>query len=67
MAAIYKLINLVGISSESYEDAVKNAVKKAGETLESLAWFEIVEHRGSISNTGEIQFQAVLKLAFEIK
>ena len=45
----YKLIELVGTSKESFEDAVNNAVKEAAKTIKNMAWLEVVEQRGAHS------------------
>ena len=62
----YKLIELVGVSKESYADATKNAVERAGSTLRGLGWFQVTELRGLIQN-GEIsEYQATLKVGFRL-
>ena len=49
-ARTYKLIELVGVSNESYSEATKNAIARASETLRGLGWFEVTELRGLIQN-----------------
>ena len=62
----YKLIELVGVSKESYAEATKNAVERAGATLRGLGWFQVSELRGLIEN-GEIsEYQATLKIGFRL-
>jgi len=61
---VFKKIELVGCSTESFSDAAARAVAKAGETLHNLSWFEVVEQRGSISEGKIQQYQVVLKVAF---
>ena len=39
MDKVYKIIEVVGCSSKSYEEAIRNAVEEAGKTLKGLAWF----------------------------
>lgn len=62
----YKLIELVGVSERSTEDAINNAITQASQTLKGLAWFEVVENRGLIENGKVSQFQVTLKLGFRI-
>ena len=63
-ARTYKLIELVGVSNESYSEATKNAIARASETLRGLGWFEVTELRGLIQN-GEIsEYQVTLKVGF---
>ena len=61
---IYKIIELVGSSSESVEDAIKTAIARASQTLRNLRWFEVVETRGHIED-GKVQhYQVKLKVGF---
>lgn len=62
----YKKIELVGISSESYEEAIKNAVEKASKTLHGLAWFEVMEQHGRVVEGKVAEFQVVIKVAFKL-
>ena len=62
----YKKVELVGTSTSSFSDAVKNAVQKASETLHNLDWFEVVEQRGRIENGQVSQFQVTVKIGFRV-
>lgn len=62
----YKLIELVGVSATSIEDAIQNAVGRANQTLKNLDWFEVVEARGLIQEGKVSQFQVKLKVGFRI-
>ena len=53
----YKLIELVGVSENSIEEAIQNAVSRANQTLKNLDWFEVVEARGMIQDGKVNQFQ----------
>jgi flavin-binding protein dodecin len=61
----YKLIELVGVSDVGIDDAVKNAISRASETLKGLDWFEVTETRGVIHD-GQVTFQVTLKVGFRI-
>ncbi len=64
---IYKIIELNGSSPESTDQAIRSAVRKAGETVKHMDWFEVVETRGSIQN-GDVQFwQVTIKVGFRIE
>jgi hypothetical protein len=67
MESVYKLIELVGTSEESYEAAIRSAVAEASKTLEDLAWFEVIEHRGRISDGRVAEYQVKLRVAFKLK
>lgn len=62
----YKLIELVGVSNESYAEATQNAVSRAGDSLKGLGWFQVTELRGLIQD-GEIsEYQVTLKVGFRL-
>jgi len=63
---VYKKIELVGSSKVSIEDAIKNAISKAGETLENLRWFEVIETRGQIENNQVAYWQVTIKVGFTV-
>jgi len=64
---VYKVIDLVGSSEKSIEDAISNAVTRASETVRHLRWFELMQVRGQIEN-GKVHFyQAVLKVGFTME
>ncbi len=64
---VYKKIEITGTSSISSDDAVKNAIAKASESIRNLRWFEIVETRGAIQNGDVDRWQVTIKLGFTMK
>ncbi len=64
---VYKTIELVGSSATSVEDAVKNAIAKASETVRNLRWFEVLETRGHIDGSKVAHWQVTLKLGFTLE
>jgi len=64
---VYKLIELTGTSTDSIEDAVNNAVRRAHKTIKNLSWFQVVETRGSINKSGVDQWQVTLKVGFVVE
>lgn len=66
MAQVYKSIELVGTSEQSFEDAARAAVKRAGESMHSLQWLEVMDQRGYIKG-GEIrEYQVKVRIWFEL-
>ena len=63
----FNIIELCGVSDNSYADATTNAITKASETLRNLDWFEVVNQRGVIRNGKVAEFQVVLKLGFRLE
>jgi flavin-binding protein dodecin len=63
---VYKLINVVGSSPESVDDAIRKAVTKASRSVHNLEWFEVDSIRGHIRD-GEVgHFQVTMKLGFRL-
>jgi flavin-binding protein dodecin len=64
---VYKVVELVGSSPNSIEDAIKSAIARANATLRNLRWFEVVETRGHIE-AGEVHhYQVTLKVGFTLE
>ena len=63
---VYKIVELVGSSETSIDDAIRVAVARAGETLRHLRWFEVVDTRGHIEDGRIRHFQVTLKVGFTL-
>lgn len=66
MSKVYKKLELVGTSPDSYQDAIDNAVVKAAKSIHGLSWYEIIEQRGHITDGRVTEYQVVLKAAFKL-
>lgn len=66
-AHTYKIIELVGSSAVSSDDAIQTAIAKASQTLQHLNWFEVIETRGHIVDGKVAHFQVTLKVGFRIE
>jgi flavin-binding protein dodecin len=64
---VYKVIELVGSSEKSIEDAIQNAVARASRTLKNLRWFEVVQTRGQLEAGSVRHYQVTLKVGFTIE
>ena len=62
----YKLIELVGVSDKSVQQAIRNAVTKASRSLKGLDWFEVTEVRGLVKKGQVSEFQVKLKVGFRL-
>ena len=63
----YMMNEIVGTSTESVHDAIRNGVRRASRTLRNLDWFEMVEVRGVISD-GEVSlYQVTMKVGFRVE
>jgi flavin-binding protein dodecin len=61
----YKIIELVGTSAKSWEDAAKTAVEKAGETLRDLRVAEVVELDMKVEDNKVVAYRARVKISFK--
>ena len=63
---IYKKIELVGSSPNGIEDAVNNAITRAGKTIRNMKWFEVAEVRGHLENNKVADWQVTVKVGFTL-
>jgi len=63
---VYKLVEIVGSSKKGTDDAVQNAVARAGQTLKNLDWFEVMETRGHIVDGKIAHWQVKVKIGFRL-
>ena len=63
--SVYRVIDVIGTSTQSWEDAAATAVKTAGESLRDLRVAEVVEQDLHIEEGGEITFRTKLRLSFK--
>jgi len=63
---IYKKLELVGSSKKSIDDAVQNAISRAGKTMRNMRWFEVVETRGHIEKNKIDHWQVTIKVGFTL-
>jgi len=67
MEHTYEVMELVGSSKKSVEEAVANAIGKAGEKSKDLRWFEVLETRGYIEDGKISYWQVVVKIGATLK
>ncbi len=64
---VYKKIQVVGTSTNSFSEAAANAIARAAQTIRNLSWFEVVEQRGSISDGKIQQYQVTVNIGFRVE
>jgi flavin-binding protein dodecin len=65
--SVYKIIELVGTSPKSWEDAARNAVNTAGKTLKDLRIAEIAQLDMKVDKNKVTAFRARVKLSFKFQ
>jgi flavin-binding protein dodecin len=63
---IYKKIELVGSSPKGIEDAINNAITRAGKTIRNMKWFEVAEMRGHLEDNTVADWQVTVKVGFTL-
>ena len=63
---VYKHIELTGSSKKSIQDAIENAITRAGKTLHGMQWFEVTDTRGHIENGKIAYWQVTLNVGFTL-
>jgi len=62
----YRVTEIVGSAPEGVDQAIRNGVKRASETLRNLDWFEVTEIRGHLEQ-GEVgHVQVTMKVGFRL-
>ena len=64
---VYKIVEIVGSSETSIDDAIKSAVARASQTLRNLRWFEVTQTRGEIRDGAVHFFQVELRVGFTME
>jgi len=65
MESIYKVIELIGTSPNSWEEAAKNAVETAGKSLKDLRIAEVVELDMKVEEGKVIAYRTKVKVSFK--
>jgi dodecin len=63
----YVLNEIVGTSTDSVHDAIRNGIARASATLRNLDWFEVVEVRGDIIDGQVGHYQVTMKVGFRLE
>lgn len=63
----YKITEVVGTSSESVHQAIRNGVSKTSETVRDVDWFEVTEIRGHVEGGEVAHFQVSMKIGFKLE
>ncbi|MBM3658502.1 MAG: dodecin domain-containing protein [Actinobacteria bacterium] len=63
----YKVTEIVGTSPDGVDQAIRNGVARASESLRNLDWFEVTEIRGHLTEGAVAHFQVTMKVGFRIE
>ncbi|WP_448072815.1 dodecin [Georgenia yuyongxinii] len=62
----YKVTEIVGTSPDGVDQAIRNAVAKASQSLHGLDWFEVIQVRGHLEEGTVAHVQVTLKVGFRL-
>ncbi len=63
----YRVTEIVGTSSEGVDQAIRNGISRAAQTLRHLDWFEVTEIRGQIVDGAPEHLQVGMKVGFRLE
>jgi flavin-binding protein dodecin len=63
---VYKVVELVGTSTASSDDAIRNAIETASKTLRHIDWYEVLESRGHVADGKIAHYQVTVKVGFRL-
>ncbi|MFX1487189.1 MAG: dodecin family protein [Promethearchaeota archaeon] len=64
---VIKIIELVGASEKSWQDAVDNAIEEAGKTIRNIRGIDVVGWTGKVEGKKIIEYRANVKIAFLVE
>ncbi len=67
MASVYKIIEVVGVSKKSWEDAAKNAVETTGKSLKDLRIAEVTKMDMQINKGKVVAYRARVAVSFKYR
>jgi hypothetical protein len=62
---VFKGVEIIGTSDQSFSRAIEVAVERARQTLRELSWFVVEEMRGGLQN-GRLEYQVTLRVFFKL-
>ncbi len=65
--SVYKVIEIIGSSSQSWEEAATNAIEKASKTLEDLRIAEVITMDMKVENGKVAAYRTKLRLSFKFR
>lgn len=63
----YRLSEIVGTSPDSVDQAIRNGIERAAQTLRHIDWFEVTDVRGYIREGEVNHYQVTMKIGFRLE
>lgn len=65
--SVIKVIEIIGTSNKSFEEAIKEGIKRASQTIRNITGAEIVSQNLVINKGKIIEYRVVMKIAFVVE
>ena len=63
----YRVTEIVGSSPDGTDQAIRNGLERASQTLRNLDWFQVTEVRGYLDDGRPAHFQVTMKVGFRLE
>jgi dodecin len=63
----YAISEIVGTSPQDVNQAIRNGIERASETLRNIDWFEVAEVRGAVLDGQVNHYQVTMKIGFRLE
>ncbi len=64
---VIKVVELIGVSKKSFDDAFQEGVKRAVQTLRNVTGVDVLGKNAAISNGKIVEYKVNLKVAFVVE
>ena len=64
---VYKIVEIVGSSKTSIEDAIQTGITRAAKSVRHIGWFEVLQTRGHVQDGRVDHFQVTMKVGFTLE
>ena len=64
---IYKIVEIVGSSETSIQDAIQTGITRAAKSVRHIGWFEVLQTRGHVQDGRIDHFQVTMKVGFTLE
>jgi flavin-binding protein dodecin len=62
-----KIIEIMGVSPSSFEDALAQAVSKAAESINGISSVEVIRQTASVRDAKIVRYEVTVKLSFVVR
>ncbi len=64
---VAKVVELVGTSKKNFDDAINEAVQRAGKTIRNVSGLDVVGQKAIVKNGKVVEYRVNVKLAFGVE